>query len=204
MMAVTDPPDLPELHRGMGGMAGAGHGGAGAWQPEPTEFAVHQAISSIYSAANEQAAVTAAVSVFQPTRDPPDRVVNALEHKIAQLRTPPGWLGRLPPPLPWNFDAGRLIEAAYYGYNTAPYLAAPTGPATGGMAAVRPGNLPRSRTRSARFESRTPPARAAPAHAPPRYPDWSPPSNSMTGWVNPFTLLSQSWMNPASSSSTGV
>lgn len=198
---MPDPPEVPEPHGGLGGMGvggGPGHGpGAGAWQPEPTDFQIQNAISTIYAANNEQAAINGALAIFQPSRDPPDAVVNALEHQIAVLRTPPGWTGRLPPPLPWNFDAGRLIEAAYYGHSTAPYLApaVPAAPgAAAGIAAGRPGNLPPSRTRSARFERRR-----RPDPPPPQFPDWTPPANSNVGWVNPFALLSQSWMNQQTS-----
>ena len=194
-MSPPDPPELPEPH-GMGGPgAMGGRVGAGAWAPEPTDFQINQAVSTIYTAPNEQAAINAAADIFTPTRDTPDIVVNALEHRVAQLRTPVGWTGRLPPSLPWNFDAGRLIEAAYYGHNTAPYLASlPVATASSGIAAMRPGNLPRTQTRSARFQARP---RSPPA--PPQYPEWSPPANSMPGWINPFTLLTSGWINSGSS-----
>ena len=206
-MSPPDPPDLPEVHAGAGTM-GAGAFGTGAAAgairpPEFSDFRINQAVQQISLAPTEQAAIAAAAAVFQPTRDLPDIVPNTLEHRIAQLRQPPGWLGRLPPPLPWNVDGQKIIEAAFYGYSTLPYLppATPTGtnpgvqgvPGVPGSTMRRPGNIPRSRTRSARFQNRQ---RAAPA--PPRLPNWTPPANSMQGWLSPFQFLRGSWLQSLS------
>lgn len=207
---------------GFPGTSGTG-ARAGAWQaPEPTEFMLQNAIQQIYAANTEQDVINAAVGVFTPTRDLADKVADAIELRVAQLRTPPGWTHRLPPPLPSYFDAGRAVEAAYYGQPTASFMAAtpaatpPAGmgmaathPAGMGMAATppagmgmriaarRPGNLPRSRTRSSRFQPRRP------APALPQYPEWTPPANTMKGWVNPFlaqsSALSAATSNPSQS-----
>ena len=183
-------------------------------------IAVHQ----ITIAPTEQAVINAGVTVHRPGRDLSDQVVDAIEQRIAELRTPPGWLHRLPPPLPSWFDAARAVEAAYNGQPTASFMAAMPSltPAMGafgataamgaggaagtmgaagsaatrmGMGALRPGNLPRSRTRSSRFQPRRP------APQPPRFPEWTPPANTQPGMINPFTLLSSSFSGAMSNPS---
>ena len=184
-------------------------------------------------APNENAVIQAGVSVHTPGRDLTDRVVDAIEHRIAQLRTPPGWMHRLPPPLPSWFDAARAVEAAFNGQPTASFLAPmPTmGGAAGmgapgvpgmGLGALRPGNIPgmgmdaftqtqgigMGASRPGSFpRSRTRSSRfqPRPVPQPPRFPEWTPPANTQPGMVNPFTLLSSSFAGALSNpSQTGA
>ncbi|XP_052786542.1 proteoglycan 4-like isoform X4 [Mya arenaria] len=88
--------------------------------PDPTDHQINIALMNINNAKTEVQAAKAAAAIFSPTLDMSDNVKQAVETKVRQLRTPPGWVHPIPPPLPFGFDVMNLIMGAYYGTATEP------------------------------------------------------------------------------------
>lgn len=96
------------------------------------------ALMGINAATTEQGAIKAATAVYHPTLDMADAVKGALETRIRQFRTPPGWTQPIPPPLPFGFDVMNLIMSEYYSQTAGTPGVAGAAPAVAPPAAVAP------------------------------------------------------------------
>ena len=80
--------------------------------PDFPDHMLHMAINEIMTAPTENKAAYAAAKVYNPLLDMSDKVQQALEDRVLQLRHPVG--APYPPYKPSNFDVMHLVTGAYY------------------------------------------------------------------------------------------